>query len=160
MFHTANGECSTSCRQKVRFATFSCYFLRIIRQRIKVLCPVFSRKVFFRGDYNIGYANTFQYKHDVNNISNTDHWQKIVKTLIFTTRAPLRSGGLHLSRDNLRWNSCVQQIHKELSLYKYPSVRTQNTQWCERVGLTTTFSKIAVHTKQHRIHIPMQTRTQ
>ena len=25
------------------------------------------------------------------------------------------------------------------------------------VGLTTTFSKIAVHTKQHRIHIPMQT---
>ena len=36
------------------------------------LCPVFSRKVFFRG--NIGYANTFRYKHDVNNNSNTDHW--------------------------------------------------------------------------------------
>ena len=50
MFPTANGECSTSCRQKVRFAMFSCYFLRIfIRQRIQVLCPVFSRKVFFRG---------------------------------------------------------------------------------------------------------------
>ena len=43
------GECSTSCRQKVRFAMFSCYFLRIIRQSIQVLCPVFSRKVFFRG---------------------------------------------------------------------------------------------------------------
>ena len=28
---------------------FSCYFLRIIRQSIQVLCPVFSRKVFFRG---------------------------------------------------------------------------------------------------------------
>ena len=27
---------------------FSCYFLRIIRQSIQVLCPVFSRKVFFR----------------------------------------------------------------------------------------------------------------
>ena len=30
VFPTANGECSTSCRQKVRFAMFSCYFLRII----------------------------------------------------------------------------------------------------------------------------------
>ena len=49
MFPTANGECSTSCQQKVRFAMFSCYFLRIIRQSIQVLCPVFSRKVFFRG---------------------------------------------------------------------------------------------------------------
>ena len=28
---------------------FSCYFLRIIRQSIQVFCPVFSRKVFFRG---------------------------------------------------------------------------------------------------------------
>ena len=28
---------------------FSCYFLRIISQSIQVLCPVFSRKVFFRG---------------------------------------------------------------------------------------------------------------
>ena len=28
---------------------FSCYFLRIIRQSVQVLCPVFSRKVFFRG---------------------------------------------------------------------------------------------------------------
>ena len=28
---------------------FSCYFLRIMRQSIQVLCPVFSRKVFFRG---------------------------------------------------------------------------------------------------------------
>ena len=46
---TANGECSMCCRQKVRFAMFSCYFLRIIRQSIQVLCPVFSRKVFFRG---------------------------------------------------------------------------------------------------------------
>ena len=27
---------------------FSCYFLRIIRQSIQVLCPVLSRKVFFR----------------------------------------------------------------------------------------------------------------
>ena len=46
-----NGECSTSCRQKVRFATLSCYFLRIIRQSIQELCPgpVFSHKVFFRG---------------------------------------------------------------------------------------------------------------
>ena len=43
-------------------------------QSIQVLCPVFSRKVFFRGDYYIGYANTFRYKHDVNNNSNTDHW--------------------------------------------------------------------------------------
>lgn len=49
MFPTANGECSTSCRQKVRFSMFSCYFLRIMRQSIQVLCPVFSRKVFFRG---------------------------------------------------------------------------------------------------------------
>ena len=50
MFPTANGECSTSCQQKVRFAMFSCYFLLIfIRQSIQVLCPVFSRKVFFRG---------------------------------------------------------------------------------------------------------------
>ena len=49
VFPTVNGECSTSCRQKVRFAMFSCYFLRIIRQSIQVLCPVFSRKVFFRG---------------------------------------------------------------------------------------------------------------
>ena len=49
VFRTANGECSTSCRQKVRFAMFSCYFLRIMRQSIQVLCPVFSRKVFFRG---------------------------------------------------------------------------------------------------------------
>ena len=49
VFPTANGECSTSCRQKVRFAMFSCYFLRIIRQSIQILCPVFSRrKVFFR----------------------------------------------------------------------------------------------------------------
>ena len=68
VFPTANGECSTSCRQKVRFAMFPCYFLRI-----QGLCPVFSRKVFFRGDYYIGYANTFRYKHDVNNNSNTDH---------------------------------------------------------------------------------------
>ena len=74
MFPTANGECSTSCRQKVRFAMFSCYFLRIFRQSIQVLCPVFCRKVFFRGDYYIGYANTFRYKHDVNDNSNIDHW--------------------------------------------------------------------------------------
>ena len=32
---TANGECSTSCRQKVRFVMSSCYFLRIIRQSIQ-----------------------------------------------------------------------------------------------------------------------------
>ena len=74
VFPTENGECSTSCRQKVRFAMFSCYFLRIIRLGIQVLCPVFSHKVFFGGDYYIGYANTFRYKHDVNNNSNTDHW--------------------------------------------------------------------------------------
>ena len=49
MFPAANGECSTSCWQKVRFALFSCYFLRIIRQSIQGLCPVFSCKVFFRG---------------------------------------------------------------------------------------------------------------
>ena len=73
MFPTANGECSTSCRQKVRFAKFSCYFLRIIRQSIQVLCPLFSRKEFFRGDYYIGYAYTFHYKHDANNNSSTDH---------------------------------------------------------------------------------------
>ena len=48
-FPTANGECPMSCRQKVRIAIFTCYFLRIIRQSIQVLCPVFSRKVFFRG---------------------------------------------------------------------------------------------------------------
>ena len=54
----------------------------------------------------------------------------------------------------------IQLIQKRLSLYEYPSVHAQNTQWYGRVGLTTTFSKIAVHTKQHRIHIPMQTRTQ
>ena len=42
-----NGEC-TSCGQKVRFAMFSCSFLRIIRQSIQILCPVFSHKVFFR----------------------------------------------------------------------------------------------------------------
>ena len=29
---TANGECSTSCRQNLKFAMFSCYILRIIRQ--------------------------------------------------------------------------------------------------------------------------------
>ena len=73
---TVNGECSKSCRQKVRFAMFSCYFLRIIRQSIQVLCPVFSHKVFFRGDYYIGFANTFHHKHDVNNISNTDRKKK------------------------------------------------------------------------------------
>ena len=28
---------------------FSCYFLRISRQSIQVLCRLFSRKVFFRG---------------------------------------------------------------------------------------------------------------
>ena len=32
-------------RQKVRFSMFSCYFLRIIRQSIQVLCPVFFRGV-------------------------------------------------------------------------------------------------------------------
>ena len=32
---TANAECSTYCRQKVRFAMSSCYFLRIIRQSIQ-----------------------------------------------------------------------------------------------------------------------------
>ena len=53
---------------------FSCYFLRIIKQSIQVLCPVFSRKVFFRGDYYIGHAYTFRYKHDVSNNSNTEHW--------------------------------------------------------------------------------------
>ena len=53
---------------------FSCYFLRIVRQSSESLCPVFSRKVFFRGEYYIGYANTFRYKYDVNNNSNTDHW--------------------------------------------------------------------------------------
>ena len=90
----------------------------------------------------------------------TERQSFVKKPLIFTTRAPLRSGGVHLSRDNLRWNSCIQQIQKELSFYEFPSVRAQNTQWYERVGLTTTFSKIAVHTKQHRIHIPMQTKTQ
>ena len=41
---------------------------------IQVLCPVFSRKVFFRGHYYIAYTNTFRYKHDVSNNSNTDHW--------------------------------------------------------------------------------------
>ena len=41
---------ATSSRQNVRFAMFSCYFLCIIRQSIHVLCPVFSRKVFLRGD--------------------------------------------------------------------------------------------------------------
>ena len=74
MFPTANGECSTSCRPKVRFAIFSCYILLIIRQSNQLLCPVFSHKVFFRGDYYIGYVNTFRYKHDVNNNSNIDHW--------------------------------------------------------------------------------------
>ena len=70
VFPTGNGECSTSCRQKVRFGMFSCYFLRIIRLSIPVLvCPVL-----FRGDYYIGYANTFRYKHDVNTNSNTDDW--------------------------------------------------------------------------------------
>ena len=46
----ANGECIklTSRGQKVRFAMFSCTFLRIIRQSIQVLCPVFPRTVFFR----------------------------------------------------------------------------------------------------------------
>ena len=34
---------------KGKTAMFSCYFLRIISQSIQVLCPVFSRKVFFRG---------------------------------------------------------------------------------------------------------------
>ena len=67
VFPTANGECSTSCRQKVRFAMFSGYFLRIIRQGSQLLCRVFSRKVFFRGINYIGYANTFRHKHDVNN---------------------------------------------------------------------------------------------
>ena len=76
---TANGECCTSSRQKVRFAMFSCYFLRIIRQSIQVLCPVLSRKVFFRGAYYIGYANTFRYKHDVNSNSNTNHWCNLRK---------------------------------------------------------------------------------
>ena len=75
VFPTANGEYSTSCRQKVRFGMFSCYFLRIIRLSIQVLvCPVFSRKVLFKGDYYIGYANTFRYKHVVNTNSNTDDW--------------------------------------------------------------------------------------
>ena len=74
VFPNANGECSKSCRQKVRFVMFSCYFLRIVRQSSESLCPVFSRKVFFRGEYYIGYANTFRYKYDVNNNSNTDHW--------------------------------------------------------------------------------------
>jgi len=74
VFPTANGECSTKSQQKVRLAMFSSYFLGIIRQSIQVLCPVFSRKVLFRGDYCIGYAYTFCYKHDVNNNCNTDHW--------------------------------------------------------------------------------------
>ena len=39
-----------SFRQKrVKFAMFSCYFLHINRQSIQVLCPVFSREVFFEG---------------------------------------------------------------------------------------------------------------
>ena len=38
-----------------------------------LLCPVFCRKVFFRGDYYIGYVNTFRYKHDANSNSKTGH---------------------------------------------------------------------------------------
>ena len=53
----ANGEC-TSCGQKVKFAMFSCSFLRIIRQKIQVLCPVFSRKVFFRGANKVWTSKT------------------------------------------------------------------------------------------------------
>jgi len=37
-----------SCNYLARFAMFSCYFLPIIRHSIQLLCPVFSRKVFFR----------------------------------------------------------------------------------------------------------------
>ena len=57
-FHFANYRFSFRKLQiliSLRFVSFrfvsmfSCYFLRIIRQSIQVLCPVFSRKVFFRG---------------------------------------------------------------------------------------------------------------
>ena len=34
---------------------------------------------------------------------------------------------VHLTSDNLRWNSCIQLIQKKLLLYEYPSVRAQNT---------------------------------
>ena len=52
-FHFANYRFSFRKLQiliSFRFVSmFSCYFLRIIRQSIQVLCRVFSRKVFFRG---------------------------------------------------------------------------------------------------------------
>ena len=34
---------------------------------------------------------------------------------------------VHLTSDNLRWNSCIQLIQKKFLLYEYPSVRAQNT---------------------------------
>ena len=34
---------------------------------------------------------------------------------------------VHLTSDNLRWNSCIQLIQKKLLLYEYPSVCAQNT---------------------------------
>lgn len=49
----------------------------------------------------------------------------VEEPLIFTSHAPLRSGCVHLNRDNLRWNSCIQLIQKRLSLYGYLSVRAQ-----------------------------------
>jgi len=61
-------------------------------QMTGALCPVFSRKVSFRGDYYIGYANTFRYKHDVNNNSNIDYWcnlreiKKIIIIIIKKTK--------------------------------------------------------------------------
>ena len=60
----------------------------------------------------------------------------------------------------------LSDLHKDLSLdektmpHVYDIVTLPKIPSGMHVGLTTTFSKIAVHTKQHRIHIPMQTRTQ
>ena len=36
-------------------------------------------------------------------------------TTYFTSYAPLRSGCVHLSRDNLRWNSCIHAANWEKS---------------------------------------------
>lgn len=41
-------EDSSNLRQQVRFIMFSRHFLRIIRQSIQMVCPVFSRVVSFR----------------------------------------------------------------------------------------------------------------
>lgn len=38
-----------------------------------------TSEVFFRGDHYIGYADTFRYKRDANNNSNTDHWCNLIK---------------------------------------------------------------------------------